>query len=128
MSFYRNNINDKFDIKNLPECIKLINSNITKFVNKGTQGEVYKVESNVCGSAIVKKKIIKKNKSLDGAKFEKECKISLLVTRMIKDFTCPNFIESMYYSLKDMILVMEYADGDSRFLFENQFHKTMLHT
>jgi serine/threonine protein kinase len=127
MSFYRNNINDKLNIKNLSQCIELINTNSEKFVGKGTQGEVYKVESNSCGSAIVKKKIIKKNKLIDKSNFEKECKISLLATRMINSFICPNFVQSVYYSLKNLILVMEYADGDSRFLFEDNFFKTEIY-
>lgn len=127
MSFYRNNVNDKLNIKNLSQCIKLINTNSEKFINKGTQGEVYKVESDLCGSAIVKKKIIKKNKLIDKSNFEKECKISLLATRMINSFICPNFIQSIYYSLNDLILVMEYADGDSGFLFKDNFFKTEIY-
>lgn len=124
---YRNNINDKYNIKNLNECIKLIKLNSTEFINKGTDGEVYKVESSSCGSAVVKKKIIKKNKFNDIKSFEKECKFSILVTRMITDFICPNFIESKYYSLKELILVMEYANGDSRFLFDNKFFKNEIY-
>ncbi len=50
-------------------------------------------------------------------KFERECKISMLATRMIKYDMCPNFIGSFFYSVKGLILIMEYADGDSRFLF-----------
>lgn len=126
-NIYRINVNKKYNIKNLPKCIELINSNYEKFINEGTQGKVYKVESDNCGSAVVKKKIIKGNEIISKSKFEKECKISMLSTRMIKALICPNFIESYYYSINDLILIMEYADGDSRFLFENKFYDTIIY-
>jgi thiamine kinase-like enzyme len=37
---------------------------------------------------------------------------------------CPNFIEAYSYDNKLNLLIMEYADGDSKFLFKNVYYDT----
>jgi len=127
---YRNNINDKFNLKNLAECKKLIEKNKLEFINKGIQGEVFKVFSSDCGSVIVKKRIIdekekkwKNNKQWITEEFETEYKIMLLTNRMIDKFICPNFIEAYDFDANNLLLTMEYADGDSSFLFKDEYQE-----
>jgi serine/threonine protein kinase len=131
---YRNNINDKFNLKNLTICKKLLNLNKTEFVNKGKQGEIFKVSSNDCGSVIVKKKLIRKedkkwknNEQWMKDELEIEYKIMLITNRMINNSICPNFIKVYDFNKDIPLIIMEYADGDCKFLFKNEYFEKMLY-
>ena len=56
---YRNNINDDLNLKNINKCLQLINNNKFLFLEKGKQGEIFKVKSEDCGSVVIKKKLIR---------------------------------------------------------------------
>jgi serine/threonine protein kinase len=126
---YRNNINDNNNLKNLSKCIELINkSNFTKISN-GQQGDIFKVVSKDCGSLIIKKRIIKeKDKKWKDNQIwliEQlliEYKIMTLTNRMVNKFICPNFILAYDFNQNNGYLLLEYADGDSRFLFKDEFY------
>lgn len=131
---YRNNINEKLNLKNLDICKKLIHQNKTEFLKKGIQGEIYKVFSNDCGSVVVKKKIIKEEhkKWKNNEKWLKEelyteYKIMQLTNRMINKFICPNFIQVYNFDSNLGIIIMEYANGDSKFLFKNEYYETNIY-
>ena len=51
---YRNNIDDELNLKNINKCVELIDENKILFIEKGQQGEIFKVKSNECGSVIIK--------------------------------------------------------------------------
>jgi serine/threonine protein kinase len=127
---YRNNINDDFNLKNLSVCMDLINKNKVEILGKGLQGEVFKAKSPECGSVVIKKKLIKEKdkKWKDNEEWLKEelfveYKIMQMTNRMIKKFICPNFIQAYDFDRKLGLLVMEYADGDTKFLFKNEFYE-----
>ena len=50
---YRNNIDDELNLKNINKCMELINKNKILFIEKGQQGEIFKVKSDDCGSGIL---------------------------------------------------------------------------
>ena len=131
---YRKNIDDKLNLKNLKKCEELMIQNKMNFISKGHQGEVFKVMSNDCGSVVVKKKIIKKedNKWKNNEKWltdelEIEYKIMSLTNRMIEKFICPNFVHVYDFIKSVPLIVMEYADGDCKFLFKDIYFPTELY-
>jgi serine/threonine protein kinase len=126
---YRDNINEEYNLKNLSKCIDLVNKQDFKKINEGQQGEIFKAYSKDCGSVVIKKKLIKEehNKWKNNVEWLKEqliieYKIMLLTKRMITENICPNFIMVYDYNEKNNLIIMEYADGDSRFLFKNEFY------
>ena len=128
---YRKNTNDKFNLKNMIKCIELIDSNSMLFIEKGQQGEIYKVNSDTCGSVIVKKKLIREkdskwanNEQWIKDEFEVEYKIMLLTNRLIDNFICPNFVKAYDFNKGIPLIIMEYADGDCNFLFKNEYKDT----
>jgi serine/threonine protein kinase len=129
MSFeYRNNINEKLNLKNLNICKNLINQNKTEFLNKGYQGEVFKAMSNDCGCVVVKKlKLINEKDKRKINKLKEEYKIMLLTNRMIDNFICPNFIKVYDYNNSVPLIIMEYADGDCKFLFKDEYYDTEIY-
>jgi serine/threonine protein kinase len=131
---YRNNIDDNLNLKNLSVCKDLINQNKTKFISKGLQGEIFKVKSNECGSAVVKKKLLrdkdnkwKNNEQWMKEELEVEYRIMMLTNRMIKNFICPNFIRVYDYNENIPLIIMEYADGDSKFLCDDMYIDTKIY-
>lgn len=131
---YRNNINEKLNLKKLDVCKNLINQNKTTFLNKGQQGETYKVTSEDCGSVVVKKKLMrekdkkwKNNDKWMNEEMESEYKIMLLTNRMINKFICPNFIQVYDYNKNIPLIIMEYADGDCKFLFRDEYFDTEIY-
>lgn len=127
---YRNNINDNNNLKDLSKCIELINKSNFSKIGNGAQGEIFKVVSKDCGSLILKKRLIKEKdkKWADNVKWLSiqlftEYKIMLLTNRMINKFICPNFVLAYNYNKNNNFLLMEYADGDSRFLFKDEFYE-----
>ena len=88
---YRNNIDDKLNLKDLSVCKDLINKNKTQLLGKGLQGEVFKAMSLECGSVVIKKKLIKlehkkwpKNDDWLKEELYAEYRIMQLTNRMIK--------------------------------------------
>lgn len=124
---YRNNINKSNNLFDLSICNKLIKLNKKQFIDKGMQGEVYKVHSDKCGSIVVKKKIIKKENlkkwpnDVEWSKkqLEKEYILMKKASQLISKFICPNFILVYGYNYSVPLITMEYADGNSEFLFKS---------
>ena len=124
---YRENINKKLNLKNLNKCIDLINLNKYEFINKGLQGEIFKVQSDKCGSVVIKKKINhkednekwKNNLSWLSKKLFKEYEIMKKTNYLINEFICPNYIQVYNFNSNIPLIIMEYADGDARFLFNS---------
>lgn len=56
---YRNNIDKKLNLINLKKCYQLISENKIKFIDNGLQGEVFKAQSEDCGSVVIKKRVMK---------------------------------------------------------------------
>jgi hypothetical protein len=107
---HRNNKN----ITNVKKCIKFITNNkvITKEIGKGSQGQIYIVENNKCGTIVIKHF----NKS---DTFNKELKALNIIKTLIINNTCPNFI--MLYG-SDKIknnVYLEYIDNDIKHLYNN---------
>jgi serine/threonine protein kinase len=124
---YRKNINDDYNLKNLSICLDLINKKNIKKIGSGGQGEIYKVFSPKCGSAVIKIRITKVSQKVSQKlslieELQIEYKIMLLTNRMIKQFICPNFIITYNFNEKNKYLVMEYADGDTEILFKNTYY------
>jgi serine/threonine protein kinase len=124
---YRNNVNSELNLKNLSVCNKLITQNKYDFLSKGFFGEVLKVHSPDCGSVVVKKFIInekkmqkyKDYKEYKKAQLEQEYNTMKMVNPLITNFICPNFIQVYGFNSSIPLIIMEYADSDSRFLFKN---------
>lgn len=107
MQNYRNN-----NIIDLNKCYNIIdNINKNNFIGKGGDGIVYKIESNVCGIAVVK--IFKK---IDDMK--NEIKILTKLKNIIDDNNCPNFI--YMFGNKNNKVIFEYCDGDLEKWFEEE--------
>ena len=131
---YRNNIDDNLNLKDLKTCISLINQNKTEFISKGHQGEVFKVTSGVCGAVVIKKKLLreedkkwKNNDKWMSEELQIEYKIMQLTNRMINKFICPNFIKAYDFNKDIPLIIMEYADGDCKFLFRDEYQDTELY-
>jgi serine/threonine protein kinase len=116
---YRDNNNDNYNLKNLTKCKELIKLNKLEFLNKGMEGEIFKVYSKYCGSVVVKKKKFKKKygESLLREKLKKEYTIMKMTNELINNFVCPNFIKVFDYNEDIPLIIMEYANADSKFLF-----------
>jgi serine/threonine protein kinase len=130
--YYRENIEKILNLNNLSVCKDLINQNKFEKIAKGIQGEIFKAMSKDCGSIIIKRKIIKEedqkwknNEQWLIEELYSEYRIMQLTNRMIDKFLCPNFIKA--YDYEKGLLIMEYADGDSKFLFKNEFYETSLY-
>lgn len=126
---YRDNIDDKLNLKNLSVCKDLINKNKTQILGKGLQGDVFKAMSPECGSVVIKKKRIKpehkkwpENERWLKDELEIEYRIMQLTNRMIDKFICPNFIKAFDFNKNSGILIMEYANGDADFLFKDEYY------
>ncbi len=106
---YRQNINRSNNLINLNECKKNIN-NINKFLGKGGQGSVYKLESKTCGSAVLKTYHKKTNET----EIYKEINILDRVKTLIDKDICPHFLYYYdFFKTNDIFnIIMEYADGD----------------
>jgi len=131
---YRNNIDESLNLKNLSICKDLIIQNKVEIIGKGTQGEILKAKSPDCGSVVIKRKLIKEEhkKWKENEKWQKEhlyveYKIMQLTNRIINKFICPNFIKAYDYNNDLGIIIMEYANGDSKFLFKNEYYDTNLY-
>lgn len=128
---YRNNIDESLNLKNLSICKNLITQNKIVILGKGLQGEVFKAKSPECGSVVLKRKIVKEenkkwkdNESWLKEELYGEYRIMQLTNRMIDKFICPNFIKAYDFDRKMGILIMEYADSDTKFLFKNEYYDT----
>jgi hypothetical protein len=107
---YRDNINDINNLKNLDECKKQIYGK-NKFIGKGGQGNVYKIESNKCGGVILKTYHKKTNQD----EIYKEVNILDRSKKIIDNNICPHFIYYYdFFKTSDNIfnIFMEFADGD----------------
>jgi serine/threonine protein kinase len=131
---YRNNINEDLNLYNIDKCKELIDKNSMLFIDKGQQGEIYKVKSEECGSIIIKKKIFREkdlkwanNEQWIKDEFEVEYKIMLLTNRLIDNFICPNFIKTYGFNKEIPLIIMEYADGDCNFLFKDDYYDTSIY-
>ena len=131
---YRNNIDDELNLKNINKCMELINKNKILFIEKGQQGEIFKVKSDDCGSVIIKKKLIreqdikwKNNEQWMKDELEVEYKIMLLTNRIVDNNICPNFIKTYGFNKNVPLIIMEYADGDSNFLFKDVYYDTHIY-
>lgn len=131
---YRNNIDENLNLRDLQMCKTLINQNKTKFISRGHQGEVFKVKSDDCGSVVVKKSLIKEedkkwknNEQWVKERLETEYRIMQLTNRMINKFICPNFIKAYDYNKNIPLIIMEYADGDCKFLFRDEHFDTNIY-
>lgn len=131
---YRNNIDDELNLKNINKCVELIDENKILFIEKGQQGEIFKVKSNECGSVIIKKKLMreqdtkwKNNEQWMKDELEVEYKIMLLTNRIVDNNTCPNFIKTYGFNKNVPLIIMEYADGDSNFLFKDVYYDTNIY-
>jgi serine/threonine protein kinase len=113
---YRNNIVSENNLINYDKCIDLIHNNIKSFniIGSGNESDVYKIYSNKCGSVVLKKyKILDKTHN----KFINEVKILKLLSDKL--LLCPHFIQYIDSNEKDYYIILEYADGDSTFIFNN---------
>lgn len=131
---YRNNVDNSLNLKNLSVCKDLIIQNKVEIIGKGIQGEVLKAKSKDCGSVVIKRKLIKEEdkKWKENEKWLKEqlyveYKIMQLTNRIINKFICPNFIKAYDYNYDLELIIMEYANGDSKFLFKNDYYDTNLY-
>jgi serine/threonine protein kinase len=107
---YRHNINNKNNLKNLDECKKQIYDK-NKFIGKGGQGNVYKIESNKCGGVVLKTYHKKTNQD----EIYKEVNILDRSKKIIESNICPHFIYYYdFFKTSDNIfnIFMEFADGD----------------
>ena len=110
---YRHNIKDINNLKNLDECKKQIYDK-NRFIGRGGQGSVFKIESEKCGGIVLKTYHKKTNQD----EIYKEVNVLDRVKKIIDNNICPHFI--YYYDFfktnenNDIIfnIFMEYADGD----------------
>lgn len=110
---YRRNIKNNNNLINLNECKKKIYDR-SKFLGKGGQGSVYKIESPTCGGVVLKVY----HKKTDEKQIYREINILDRVKKLIEDNICPNFLYYYdFFKIKknnetDINILMEYADGD----------------
>jgi serine/threonine protein kinase len=123
---YRDNIDNNYNLKNLTKCKELIKLNKLEFINKGIQGEVFKVHSKYCGSVVIKKKLLREQdlkyknaKTWLKKQLKEEYLIMKITNTLINKFICPNFIKVYDFDDNIGLIIMEYANGDSKFLFAN---------
>ena len=116
---YRTNIIKENNLINLNICKILIKKNNYKLdnLNERLQNQtfIYKIYSKKCGSVILKL-FKKKHKYIN--MFNNEINLMYKVKKLIDMNICPNFIYIYdYIQNKDLQIIMEYADGDTDFLF-----------
>ena len=104
---YRNNIKETNNLLNLDECRKNIQK---KFLGKGGQGNVFKLESKTCGSVVLK--TYHKNTNKD--EIFKEVNVLDKAKQIIDNDICPNFLYYYdFFQINDTFnIITEYADGD----------------
>jgi hypothetical protein len=109
---YRENIINTHNVKNINECIKLINSRDNKKINEGRNGIIFLIKSHNCGYVI-----LKKFKQLNYDKIINEITMHNKITDIINNNICPNFVN--FYGTnyngtntinKNTYILMEYAD------------------
>ena len=124
---YRKNINSNYNLKKLDKCLELVNKNIKFPLSSGKQGNTYKIHSELCGSIVLKEFFLQDEKNDVRKLTNLEYRVLTLLKKMINKFMCPNFIEIYYYDSKKPYILMEYADGDCRFLFKDDFYETEIY-
>lgn len=124
---YRKNINNNYNLKKLDKCLELVNKNIKFPLSSGKQGNTYKIHSELCGSVVLKEFFLQDEKNDVRKLTNLEYRVLTLLKKMINEFKCPNFIEIYYYDSKKPYILMEYADGDCRFLFKDDFFETEIY-
>lgn len=104
---YRNNIKETNNLINLDECKKNIQK---KFIGKGGQGSVFKLESKTCGGVVLKTY----HKTTNKDEIFKEVNILDKVKKLIDEDICPNFLYYYdFFKINDIFnIIIEYADGD----------------
>jgi serine/threonine protein kinase len=135
---YRNHIDTNKNLTNFAICEKLIEENKMEFLDKGRQAEIFKAYSSTCGTVVIKRRLFKKE---DNDKYERnvdyiknriryEQSVMLQTNKLINNFICPNFIYLYNKNIKNDLIIMEYADGTSTFLYkdycETNIYKTFL--
>ena len=132
---YRTNINNNYNIFDLDICKELINKNINslEYISSGGQADVFKVSSNKCGSIVLKRYKDFDEKYSNNEIFDKEVEILSKTNKLIENNICPNYIYLFDYKKQNTnsYYLMEYADGDSSFLFtqkniSNQIYDTFV--
>ena len=125
---YRKNIDDNYNLKKLDKCLDLVNKNIKFPLSSGKQGNTYKIHSELCGSAVLKEIFLQDEKNDIRKITNLEHRVlTLLKKQIINEFKCPNFIEIYHYDHKKPYILMEYADGDCRFLFKDKYYETEIY-
>lgn len=124
---YRKNINNNYNLKKLDKCLELVNKNIKFPLSSGKQGNTYKIHSELCGSVVLKEFFLQDEKNDVRKLTNLEYRVLTLLKKIINKFMCPNFIEIYYYDSKKPYILMEYADGDCRFLFKDDFYETEIY-
>lgn len=124
---YRTNTNAKHNLFNLNKCISLLKNNLP-LIGEGYESKIYKVESDNCGSIVLK--IFKQqtqNSNDDIKSLNKEVKMLIICNNAINNFNCPNFIQLYQYNFKEKYLLTEYFDGESSYLFDDTFYKQKIY-
>lgn len=124
---YRKNINNNYNLKKLDKCLELVNKNIKFPLSSGKQGNTYKIHSELCGSVVLKEFFLQDEKNDVRKLTNLEYRVLTLLKKVINSFMCPNFIEIYHYDSKKPYILMEYADGDCRFLFRDEFFQTEIY-
>ena len=118
---YRNNIDDSKNLKQLDKCMDLINKNVKFPLGLGKQGQTFKIVSDECGSVVLKEFFVNKKKPSNDAykNAYAEQRAMNFFTKIIENNICPNFVKLMHYNKTVPYIVMEYADGDTTFMFKD---------
>jgi hypothetical protein len=111
MLSYRKNINKSLNLVNYKECKKLIVKHEFTQSGKGVAGDIYKVISSDCGCVIIK--IFKSLYTM-----KKECSMQKKVKEFIDKKICGNFIDIIECDFDNKYIVMEYADNNLFYLFD----------
>jgi hypothetical protein len=120
MKNYRNNIDINKNLINYTECKKLIEQQDMKYIGEGGQANVFKIESEKCGSVVLKLfKEMNGKELIINEKLLKEYEIMSLIKILIEYNYCPNFISIIDFNFDLKYIIMEYADGDCVELFKN---------
>ena len=121
---YRNNVEKNKNLINYSECKKLIFAHDIIKIGEGYQGSIFKAVSDKCGSVVIKlyrdNNITKKSAGYNTYnKMMLEYKTLLKLKKLIDDKVCPNYINIIDFIQKKQYIVLEYADGDSTYIFKN---------
>lgn len=108
---YRQNIDNTKNLLNYNECKKLIKNH--NFIKKGqgAAGDIYKAVSENCGCVVIK--IFK-----SGYTMKRECIVQNKVKEFIYKNICGNFIDIIECDYDNKYIIMEYADNNSFYLFD----------